>query len=219
MSNNPTIILVRPQMGENIGASARIMANFGLGDLRIVSPRDGWPNERAISLAASADYIVSGAKLYDNLSDAIADCHYAFAVTARLRSENIEVYHPRQAANMASEINGKVAFVFGAENNGLANDEVMQCNAILNIPTAEYASLNLSHSVGIIAYEYFLHERQTELPQRKNVNANIGSINAFLKRVSPKINADDAINQKLLQMLLRSNLSEGEVSLLHGLIK
>lgn len=219
MNNKAVIILVRPQMGENIGSSARIMANFGLSDLRIVSPRDGWPNERAISLAAKADYIVSDAKLHDNLSDAISDCHYAYAVTARLRDIDIEVYHPRQAAIMASETDGKVAFVFGAENNGLTNDEVMQCNAILNIPTAEYASLNLSHSVGIIAYEYFLQERQTELPQRKNVNANIGSINALLKRLSPKINADDALQQQLLQMLLRSNLSEAEVSLLHGLIK
>jgi tRNA/rRNA methyltransferase len=218
MNHNPTIILVRPQMGENIGSAARIMGNFGLNDLRIIAPRDGWPNERANALAAKAESIILNAKLYDNLSDALRDCHHAFAVTARLRSENIEIYAPKDAAAHACSIMGRTAFVFGAENNGLSNEEVMQCNSLLNIPTGEYSSLNLSHSIGIVAYEYFLHKNQPKTPQNQIENANIGSVNALIERLSCKTELPNSIKQQLLQMLLRSNLTESEVSLLHGLI-
>ncbi len=239
------IILVRPQMGENIGAAARVMLNFGLHELRLVSPRDGWPNERAQVMAAGAGAVIEGATIYDTLKDALYDCNFAFAATARLRDMDIAYYNPRDAVEIAQN-KGRVAFVFGAENNGLSNDEVAHCHALLNIPTSDYASLNLAQSVGLVAYEWFIKVSDSPHPNplsngegdslcskikegRGNlVLANHLEIMGLQQVICNKLAADNyfnneqmrpAIEQKLLQMLLRFDLRLKEVHFLRGLFK
>jgi tRNA/rRNA methyltransferase len=219
------IILVRPQMGENIGSSARVMLNFGLHELRIVSPRDGWPNARAITMSAGAKAVIEQAQIFANLADALHDCEFAFAATARLRDMNIAVHSPREAASVAQN-KGRVALVFGAENNGLTNDEVTYCNALINIPTSDYASLNLAQSVGIVAYEWFLLQQNKPTEMADIELATHASINKLTEKVAQQIivNQNDADNspllqQKLLQLLLRLQPSPEEINFLHGLLR
>jgi tRNA/rRNA methyltransferase len=219
------IILVRPQMGENIGSSARVMLNFGLHELRIVSPRDGWPNERAITMSAGAKSVIEQAQIFNNLADALHDCEFAFAATARLRDMNIAVHSPREAASLAQN-KGRVALVFGAENNGLTNDEVAYCNALINIPTSDYASLNLAQSVGIVAYEWFLLQQHKPTEIAHMELATHASIHKLSEKVAKQIivNHNDADNlpalqQNLLQLLLRLQPSPEEINFLHGLLK
>ncbi len=152
----PAIILARPQMGENIGAAARAMANFGLSDLRLVAPRDVWPNERAYAMAANAKDIIDQVQLYDTLDQALHDCHHAYATTARSRSVDMPVDTPRTAMqHYAAHDSQKIAYVFGAENNGLLNEELSWCHAIMTIPCAAYRSCNLAQAVMVVAYEWF----------------------------------------------------------------
>lgn len=143
------IILVAPQMGENIGAAARVMANFGFTDLRIVNPRDGWPNEKAIDMAAHAATIVEGAKVFEKFSDAVADLEYVYALTARERGMDKKVITPREVV-----LNAKTGFAFGAERTGLENEDISLCDEIISIPVnPDHKSINLAQSVAIICYE------------------------------------------------------------------
>lgn len=145
----PAIILVAPQMGENIGAAARVMANFGLSDLRIVNPRDGWPNAKAVDMAAHAGGIVEAAKVFATLADAAADLEFLYALTARDREADKAVSTPREIIARKN-----LGFVFGGERAGLSNEDVSLCDEIISIPVnANYKSLNLAQSVAIIAYE------------------------------------------------------------------
>ncbi len=155
----PVIVLVEPQLGENIGAAARAMANFGLSELRLVKPRQAWPNDKARIMAAGADHILGDAKLYDTLAAAIADCSFVLATTARAHDQAKPVIGPQQAA---AEIGpriaegGTVAIVFGRERNGLENDEVALADRIVTLPVnPAFASLNLAQAVVILAYEWF----------------------------------------------------------------
>jgi tRNA/rRNA methyltransferase len=154
----PAIILVEPQLGENIGAAARAMANFGLRDLRIVAPRDGWPNEAARASAALAVSIVDGASTYDTLAEAVADLRYVAATTARSRFLAKPVLAPDGAA---AEIYGREAagwrcgILFGKERTGLENSDIAIADAIVTAPVdPAFASLNLAQSVLLFAYEW-----------------------------------------------------------------
>jgi tRNA/rRNA methyltransferase len=152
----PIIILVRPQMGENIGAAARAMMNFGLKDLRLVAPRDGWPNPKAHEMSAHAEHIIEQTKVFDTLADALADCQIALAASARRRDMEIRYYFPETAAQAFAEQNIISAYVFGPENNGLSNEDVALCNGVVTIPThPDNKSLNIAQSVGVLAYTWF----------------------------------------------------------------
>lgn len=167
MNNNITIILHAPQMGENIGAAARAMFNFGFEDLRIVAPRDGWPNAKALEMAAGAKNVVEKARVYANLSDAIADLQTVYATTARTRDMDKEVITPK---GLAHEIptQGKIGIVFGAERTGLENKDASLADKIISIPVSEkYQSLNLGQSVGIICYELFSSNVQAMPAERE----------------------------------------------------
>ena len=154
----PAFVLVRPQMGENIGAAARAMWNFGLDRMRIVAPRDGWPNSKAAAMASGAGRLLDEAVLADDLPGALADCTYVFATTARVRGLTKPVYAPERAMQVAAEkIAGgeKVAVLFGPERAGLENEDVARANAIINVPVnPEFASLNLAQCVLLTAYEW-----------------------------------------------------------------
>lgn len=158
MKNNISIILVSPQKGENIGFVARAMLNFGLSDLRIVSPRDGWPNSSADATAVKAISILENAKIYDTFHDAISDLHYTYVTTARNRNINKESISSRDISNnIKKNISSgykNIGIVFGPERSGVDNDVLSMCNKIINIPIGDqFASLNLGMAAGIICYE------------------------------------------------------------------
>jgi tRNA/rRNA methyltransferase len=154
----PAFVLVRPQMGENIGAAARAMLNFGMTRMRLVSPRDGWPNPAAAAMASGAGRVLDAAGLYDDLPGALADCDYVFATTARARDLTKKVMTPERAmvhARALREAGKRVAVLFGPERTGLENDDVARANAIVSVPVnPEFPSLNLAQCVLLLAYEW-----------------------------------------------------------------
>jgi tRNA/rRNA methyltransferase len=155
----PVIVLVEPQLGENIGAAARAMANFGLSRLRLVAPRQVWPNDKARIMAAGADRILDSAELYDSLPAAIADCSFVVAATARAHDQAKPVVGAAEAAALTAPhvaAGETAAIVFGRERNGLENDEIALADRILTLPVnPAFASLNLAQAVVIVAYEWF----------------------------------------------------------------
>jgi tRNA/rRNA methyltransferase len=155
----PVVILVEPQLGDNIGATARAMANFGLSQLRLVKPRDGWPNPRAYVAASGADRILDEAALYDTVEAAIADLTYVLATSARAHDQAKPVIGPEEAARMMAPriaAGEAVGVVFGRERYGLENTEVALTDAIVTFPVnPAFASLNLAQAVLVIAYEWF----------------------------------------------------------------
>jgi len=155
----PIVILVEPQLGDNIGTTARAMANFGLSQLRLIKPRDGWPNPRAYVAASGADRILDEAVLYDTLEAAIADCTYVLATTARAHDQAKPVLGPEEAARVMAQrvaAGEAVGVVFGRERYGLENTEVALTDAIVTYPVnPAFASLNLAQAVLVIAYEWF----------------------------------------------------------------
>ena len=155
----PVVVLVEPQLGQNIGTAARAMANFGLSRLRLVKPRDGWPDLQATRAASGADHVLDGVQLHDTLAAAIADCQFVLATTARQHDQAKPVVGPEEAAReIAPRVTAgeTVAIVFGRERWGLMNDEVGLADRILTYPVnPAFASLNLAQAVLVIAYEYF----------------------------------------------------------------
>ena len=154
----PFMVLVRPQMGENIGAAARAMLNFGCARMRLVAPRDGWPNPKASAMASGAYKVLDRAGVFDDLPSAIGDCDYVFATTARGRGLTKPVLTPEHAmiqARAMSEQGKRVAVLFGPERAGLENDDVARANAIITVPVnPAFYSLNLAQCVLLVAYEY-----------------------------------------------------------------
>lgn len=155
---SPAIILCEPQLGENVGTTARAMANFGLWDLRLVNPRDGWPNERAIAAASRADHVIDKVRVFATTEEAIADLSMVFATTARRRDMQKPVYGPEEGAQRAiSHIAGghKAGILFGRERWGLYNEEVALADAIITYPVeAAFASLNIAQAVLLMSYEW-----------------------------------------------------------------
>ncbi|MGY9107623.1 MAG: RNA methyltransferase, partial [Alphaproteobacteria bacterium] len=154
----PAIILSEPQLGENIGAAARAMANFGLSDLRLVRPRDGWPNPKADAMAAGAVDIIAAARLFDTVEEAVAELNYVLATTARDRSMAKPILTPAEGAARLRRagLQGRTsAILFGGERSGLTNHEVALADEVISIPTAEFSSLNLGQAVLLVGYEWF----------------------------------------------------------------
>lgn len=157
--SQPVIVLVRPQMGENIGAAARAMLNFGLTRMRLVAPRDGWPNPRAIAMAAGAEgSVLDHAQVFPSLAEALFDIDYAYATTARGRELDKPVLTPAQVMTDARPrlaTGSGVALIFGPERAGLENDDIARANAIMTVPVnPQFASLNLGQAVLLAGYEW-----------------------------------------------------------------
>jgi tRNA/rRNA methyltransferase len=154
----PVIILVEPQLAENIGMAARAMANFGLSELRLVAPRDGWPNEGARAAAVAAVHLLDGARLFASAREAIADLNYVLATTARARGQMKRVLLPEEALQGAAARAGegqRIGILFGRERTGLENDEISLADAAITFPVdPEHASLNLAQAVLLIGYEW-----------------------------------------------------------------
>ena len=158
IAEGPAIILVHPQLGENIGMVARAMANFGLAELRLVNPRDGWPSEKAISAASKADHVIEAAKVYPSLEAAVADLEFVYATTARDRYGYKEVRSPVVAADdlrTRFRAGEKTGILFGRERTGLTNEEIALVDELVTFPVnPAFASLNLAQAVLLMSYEW-----------------------------------------------------------------
>ena len=160
---HPVIVLVRPQLGQNIGKAARAMLNFGLTEMRLVAPRDGWPNPDAGPSASGADVILEQAQVFDSVEAAIADCNQVFASTVRRRDLVMPVLGPEQMADQIAGSNARSAILFGPERSGLETEEVALASAIVTVPiNPQFASLNLAQAVILLAYEW---SRRSDLAQ------------------------------------------------------
>ena len=230
----PVVVLVEPQLGENIGAAARAMANFGLSRLRLVKPRQRWPNDKAVMMAAGADRILDGAVLYDSLEAAIADCSFVVATTARAHDQAKPVVGAAEAAaEMADHVaSGEtVAVVFGRERNGLENDEVALADRILTLPVnPAFASLNLAQAVVIVAYEWFKRDSAGTLPfgmPQKSAPAPKQQLLAFfasLERELEKVeffrppDKRETMQINLRNIFTRMQPTQQDIQTLHGVI-
>lgn len=154
----PAFVLIRSQMGENIGSAARGMWNFGLDRMRLVDPRDGWPNSRAVAMASGAGRLLDEVQIFPDTAAAVADCSYVYATTARPRDLTKPVFAPEAAMRDAARrvaSGEKVAVLFGPERAGMENDDIARANAIISVPVnPEFPSLNLAQCVLLTAYEW-----------------------------------------------------------------
>jgi tRNA/rRNA methyltransferase len=160
VTGGPAIILVEPQLGENIGTAARAMANCGLDDLRLVRPRDGWPSDKAVAAASGADSVLAKAQLYPSIAAAIADLRHVYASTARDRYMVKREVTPRRAAEEMRELMARdepCGILFGPERTGLVNDDIALADTVITVPlNPAFSSLNLAQAVLIIGYEWFI---------------------------------------------------------------
>lgn len=230
----PVIVLVRPQLGENIGAVARAMLNFGIHRLRLVDPRDGWPNPAARGPASGADLVIDGAEVFASVDDALADCRHALATTARPRELLIPVMSPQEASDRsrARILRGdEVAILFGAERAGLTNDELLRADAIVSIPVnPAFASLNIAQAVLVVAYEWakadgrtgFASEIDAATPASKgDFDGLMGHLNGALDKAGyffPE-HMRETMEQNLRAAFVRAGLTETEVRTLRGVVK
>jgi tRNA/rRNA methyltransferase len=188
----PAIVLVRPQLGENIGKAARAMLNFGLTEMRLVAPRDGWPNPSAGPAASGADIVLEKARIYTSVAEAVADCEHVYATTVRKRGVTKPVMTPEQAARDISTIAGRHAILFGPERSGLETDDVAIARAIVTVPiNPEFGSLNLAQAVILCAYEWSKHQTLAQptteeyLPPAPQMELD-GLIDHFTRLLEPR---------------------------------
>jgi tRNA/rRNA methyltransferase len=231
----PIIVLVEPQLGQNIGMAARAMGNFGLTELRIVNPRDGWPNIHASRAASGADAIIDGAKLYETVHDAIADCSLVFATTARAHDQAKPVLAPEAAVQeMAGEIagEGRAAILFGRERWGLTNEEVALAGRIVTFPVDPgFASLNLAQAVLLMGYEWFKCAKDGVLPYaatERSVRASQQQVQSFFETLVAELDRVEFLRPKekrdtmivnLRNIFSRMEPTRQDMQTLHGAIK
>jgi len=230
----PIIVLVEPQLGENIGAAARVMANFGLSRLRLVNPRDGWPNIQARRSASGADHVLEAAELHETVRAAIADCTIVLATTARAHDQAKPVLGPDQAAALLKPrvaAGENVAVLFGRERHGLENDEVALADRIVTFPVnPAFASLNLAQAVALIAYEWFKLVSGGALPfamPRKSPPAGKQQIEAFfanLERELDRIEYFRPLDKRATMLVNLRNIfarmqpTQQDIQTLHGIV-
>jgi tRNA/rRNA methyltransferase len=225
----PVIVLVRPQLGENIGKAARAMLNFGLTEMRLVSPRDGWPNPDAGPAAAGADFILDKAQVYVTLADAVADCAHVYATTVRKRGVTKPVVTPEEAAQEIHAAQGRCAYVFGPERSGLETEDVALARKILTVPiNPEFGSLNLAQAVILCAYEWskqanLAQPTVTELGEpapQEELEGMILQLNTLLEKVGYFFPPDRAPATKLTlrNLLTKPGWNHLEVRTLRGVL-
>ncbi|MCB9982143.1 MAG: RNA methyltransferase [Burkholderiales bacterium] len=221
-------------MGENIGAAARAMLNFGLTDLRLVNPRDGWPNQRALDMSSGALEKMPTVQIYETLAEAVGDLQLVYATTARPRGLIKAVYTPRSAANeayMRLRAGQRVGFVFGAERTGLTNDEIALCSHIIQVPTnPDFSSLNLGQAVLLLTHELF--QAGDETPERiletgDSPPAPQEDFENFFKRLEAELEdggfftaegLKPTIVRNIRGIFTRAELSLQEVNTLQGIV-
>lgn len=230
----PVVILVRPQMGENIGAVARAMSNFGLSELRIAAPRDGWPNDKALEMAAGAEGIIRNAKIYPDFGAAMEGVQLAYATTARPRDMQKRVLEPAGAGEEMTHKQAaglQCAYVFGPERAGLTNDDISLCDSLITIPTApENSSLNIAQSSVLVGYEWFKAANQTsgvvlkDLPMpapKEDWLGLFGQLEGYLEAGNffKAEGKKPIMLQNLQSMLMRAGWNEQEVRSMRGVLR
>lgn len=231
---SPVIVLVRPQLAENIGAAARAMANGGLFHLRLVAPRDGWPQDRAWRMASGADRILESASVFADLPAALADCHRVFATCPRPRHVIKPLRNARAAAEDLRAANAgglRAAVLFGPERAGLDNDDLACADTLVRYPlNPAHMSLNLAQAVMILAYEWWTVAERT--PPREMVTnetrvANKGELEGFLGRLTAELQACGFLDNEakrpgmvrnLRHWFQRGEVTEQELRSLHGVV-
>jgi tRNA/rRNA methyltransferase len=227
---SPIIILVRPQLGENIGKAARAMLNFGLTDLRLVAPRDGWPNPDAGPSAAGADVVLEKAQIFETLADAVADCAHVYATTVRQRGQVKPVASPELAAQEIASAQGRSAILFGPERSGLSSDDVAVARTIITVPiNPEFGSLNLAQAVILVAYEWSRHQTLASPPtrdldppaQQEDLDGMITQLDALLGPVGYYYPPERAhVDRRALRSILtKPGWSAQEVRTLRGVLR
>ncbi|MBL8579524.1 MAG: RNA methyltransferase [Mesorhizobium sp.] len=231
----PAIILVEPQLGENIGMVARAMANFGLSELRLVSPRDGWPSEKARAAASRADHVVDGAVVFDDLRSALADLNFVYATTARERDGFKQVRGPVEAGRVLrarARAGEKTGIMFGRERFGLYNEEVALADEIVTFPVnPEYASLNIAQAALLMSYEWMKSglEKETDTAfsgpdaqpaEKRQLQGLLDHLEAALEargyfRPAPK---KPKMVDNLRAVLTRPGFTEPEIKVLRGIV-
>lgn len=227
-----SVILVEPQLGENIGMCARAMANFGLDDLRLVNPRDGWPQDKAVSAAANAAYVIERVKLYSNLQSAISDCHRVYATSARERAQMKQVLSPKQAlheAFSASQHGQTIGILFGRERVGLHNDEISYADAIITFPVnPNCPSLNIAQAVLLMGYEWFQQSSiDTPALQISQKPATREAVLSFLTELETALDQAgfyppdkrDTMQLNMRDMILRHNPDAQTIQTMRGALK
>lgn len=233
--NGPVIILVQPQIGENIGIAARAMLNCGLTELRLVAPRENWPNEKADRAAVGAFELMAPVKVFDVTRDAVADLTHVFATTARDRKMAKAVLHPREAARQSHAQlarGAKVGYLFGPERAGLENDDLTLADSLVNVPlNPAFSSLNLGQAVLLMAYEFYQIALDLE-PARLDLHGSLPATKAellnffnhferaleecgFLRNEAQR----PTMVRNLRNMWQRAYLTEQEVRTMHGIVK
>ncbi len=231
----PSFVLVRPQMGENIGAAARAMLNFGLDHMRVVAPRDGWPNPAAVAMASGAGRVLDAARLSPDLPDALADCSFVFATTARDRDMSKPVYTPEAAMQLAAQkiTNGeRVAVLFGPERAGLENEDISRANVIISVPVnPEFPSLNLAQCVLLVGYEW-MRQQSEQAPVVENLAGTDWADNSEIEHLAkhyeermeeagffyPEHKAA-SMKVNLRNMWSRLALTRADVQIFHGTLR
>ena len=234
----PAVVLVRPQLGENIGTAARAMLNFGLADLRLVAPRDGWPNVKAVAAAAGATAVLDGLRLFDTTAEAVADLRHVLAATARQRYMLKPETTPRRAAGQMRDwvaAGEPCGVLFGPERTGLDNDDVALADAVLSVPiNPAYASLNLAQAVLLVGYEWFLTaagdaggSSDGSPPAGRTRPATRGELENFFTHLERELDACGFLRntekrpvmvRNIRNLFLRAGLHEQEVDTLHGIV-
>jgi tRNA/rRNA methyltransferase len=232
-SRPPAVILTMPQMPENIGAVARVMANFGLSDLRLVNPRHGWPQERAWASASGADWPLNAARVFERVEDAIADLRLVYATTARPREIRLPVMTPRQAAAdlaRASAEGQAVGLLFGGERAGLETADIALCQGVVTIPIDPlFKSLNLAQAVAINAYEWRLTVADAPPPAFREGDppAERAAMLGFFEQLERELETSGffhppektpAMIQNLRSALSRANFTDQEVRTFRGVV-
>ena len=226
----PVIVLVRPQLGQNIGKAARAMLNFGLTELRLVAPRDGWPNPDAGPSASGADVVLEQAKVFATTAEAIADCSTVYASTVRRRDLVMPVITPEEMAGAIAAAEQRSAILFGPERSGLETEEVALANAIVTVPiNPEFASLNLAQAVILLAYEW---SKRSELaqPPAKDLEAPAphGELEGLIGQLDAELVAKgyfhppsrtQATRNTLRTIFTKTGWSSREVKAVRGIIR
>ncbi|MDF2385582.1 RNA methyltransferase [Nostoc ellipsosporum NOK] len=225
----PVIVLVRPQLGENIGKAARAMLNFGLVDLRLVAPRDGWPNPGAGPAASGADLVLERAEVFETVADAVADCAHVYATTVRKRGVSKPVVTPEEAAGEIHREEGRSAILFGPERSGLETDDVAVARTIVTVPiNPEFGSLNLAQAVILVAYEWSKGVRLAQPTQevldppapQDELDGMIGQLDAMLEESGYYFPPDrvPSTRRTLRTLLTKPAWSSQELRTLRGVL-
>ncbi len=231
----PVIILCRPQLGENIGTAARAMLNCGLFDLRLVNPRDGWPNPKALNSSAGADIVIAKTQVFSSLTDAVGDLEIVYAATARSRDVLKKVVTPRQAAKelrLASESGSRIGILFGPERSGLNNEELELSDSLIEVPlNPKFNSLNLAQAVLLLSYEWYTVEDVKyvrENQQESCVPVDKRQLQSFFEFLDqaldergfyPTAEMRPAMVRNIRAMFSRIELTRQDVQTLYGMIK